>query len=238
MSTNAAIHDKNVNGEKKESEVEALVTSHLERLGVTFIVVDHRTAREASTRSNPLNERAVETYSGELIPFEDLKARRWGCPIYIKEEPFVHAKNEITESYCRHDAHLYLPGTHGEPFYNGLWEIKNQNGGGSCKEKIWDAFGGQLMKGYYWTSDAALLMGGDEFEDMSNGLLSKLRDNVEDYVSMGDEARPGNVPSRIDVTNNIEGFLDDLFSEWEESENLEKWRNVENPVPRVQKQGW
>lgn len=233
-----ASHCKNENGERKESEVGDFVTQHLRRLGVTSIVIDHRSAKRATTKSNPLGERAVETYSGELIPFEDLKTREWGCPVYVKEEPFVHAKNEITESYCRHDAHLYLPGTREGPFYNGLWEIKNQNGGGSCKEKIWDTFGGQLVKGYYWTDAAALLLGGDEFEGMSTDLMDKLEENVQDYVDVGYEARPSNVPSKIDVTNDIENFLDRLFSEWEESENLEKWRNVENPVPEVQKRDW
>lgn len=233
-----ALHCKNENGEKKESEVGDLVAQHLRDLGVTFIMIDHRSAKRASTNTNHLNERAVETYSGQLIPFEDLKTRQWGCPVYVKEEPFVHAKNEITESYCRHDAHLYLPGAQGEPFYNGLWEIKNQNGGGSCKEKIWDTFGGQLVKGYYWTDDAALLLGGDEFEGMSTDLMQKLRENIEDYADVGVSARPENMPSRIDVTNNIENFLDGLFSDWAESEDLSKWKDIENPAPDIHKHNW
>jgi len=232
------VHCKNENGEKKEQEVGDLVTHHLRRLGVSFIKIDHRTAKEAPTKSNPLNERAIETYGGELIPFEDLKTRKWGCPVYVEQEPFVHAKNEITDSYCRHDGHLYLPGSQGEPFYNGLWEIKNQDGGGSCKEKIWDTFGGQLVKGYYWTSDAALLLGGSEFEGMSTDLMDRLQENISDYVDVGSSARPGNVPSRIDITNDIDTFLEDLFSEWEDSEDIDKWRNVDDPSPGVQVHDW
>ena len=229
----AATHSKNDHGDELEEEVSDIVLSHFDRLGIRPIV-SKRTKRKPYSSKNDRGVRLVKLNSGEWISLESLKDFHWFQPLLVEQEPYVHAKNKSTEDFCKHDNHLYLPVSLSSPnkaYYHGLWEVKNQDVRGSNDEKIWDGFGAQIQRGYYWAPAAALLLGGEEFSNMPmNDLRNQIQKYVQDARIANDHPRGENryIPESVDVTNDIEEYIESIFEGWENSlteEDLNMFRS-------------
>ena len=229
-----ATHSKNNHGDELEEEVSDIVLSHFDRLGIQPIVLK-RTKRKPHSSKNDRGVRLVKLNGGEWVSLESLKNSHWFRPLLVEQEPYVHAKNKSTGDFCKHDNHLYLPASLSSPnkayYYHGLWEVKNQDVGGSNDEKIWDGFGAQIQRGYYWAPTAALLLGGEEFSSMPMGdLRNQIQRYVQDARIANNHPRGENryVPQSVDVTNSIEEYIESIFEGWENSlteEDLEMFRS-------------